>query len=214
MAEELTIGQLNEKFQELTSFVEKQSKLIGQTGKQLIEFQINDVKNKMAKSDGQLAAAPVDTSDFVTNEDIIQLVGELQSQLDFLEERSIRRTFNVQLTADSDVIAPITNKDGELPEELFPRTLKDLKNLDKFQIVQLSEFYELIVPSQQQEDLQKFLQSDQINTEDAEKLLQGNNDSAGLADRVNALTPEQLDEVFDELARYLGVKFRKVKGSW
>lgn len=212
MSQELTLGQLNEKFQELTAFVEKQSKLIGQTGKQLIEFQINDVKNKMSKSDGQ--GPPVDTSDFVTNEDIIQLVGELQSQLDFLEERSIRRTFNVQLTSDDDMIAPITNKDGELPEDLFPKTLKDLKNLDRFQIVQLSEFYELIIPSQQQEDLEKFLQSEQISSQDAEKLLHGKTDVGGLEDRVKALSPKQLDEVFDELARYIGVKYRKVKGSW
>lgn len=214
MSQDLTIGELNEKFQELTAFVEKQSKLIGQTGKQLIEFQINDVKNKMSKSDGQSQGPPVDTSDFVTNEDIIQLVGELQSQLDFLEERSIRRTFNVQLVNDGDILAPITNKDGELPEDLFPETLKAFKNLDKFQLVQLSEFYELIIPSQQQEDLEKFLQSEQISSQDAEKLLHGKTDTGSLEDRVKALSPEQLDEVFDELARYIGVKYRKGKGSW
>lgn len=232
--DQLSLPQLNDKIKELTALVHRQSKLIGQTGQQLIEIQVNDVKKQMGKAGsissqlGQkhLQHQPqqqlnIDTSDFVTNEDIIQLVGELQGQLDNVEERSIRRTFNAQLNESTKdrIIAPISNKDGDYaPDDLFPTTISRLLSLDKFEIIQLSEFYELVIPLSQQQELQNFLASENVDSKEAEKLFVGGggdvNDKSDLESRVNSYTQKQLDDLFDELSRYIGVNVRKNKNAW
>lgn len=65
---------------ELTALVNKQNEVIAKTGKQVLELQMKDVRTKMANID--MKPVKVETEDFATNEDIVQLVGELQIQLD------------------------------------------------------------------------------------------------------------------------------------
>lgn len=217
---ELTLQQLNDKVSELSIIVEKQSKIIGSTGQQLLDLQIKNVKSGMNDIDLKSTSQPaIDTSDFITNEDIIQLVGELQGQLDFLEERGIRRNFNSRLseTTPSKIIAPISNKDGEFPnEEIWPTRVEDLLKIDKFDLVLLCEFYELVIPVSQQEDLKDFLKNDDIDPNQVEKLLASasNVGEQGLKERVDSYDDGQIDDLFDQLTRYLGIPIRRNKYTW
>lgn len=203
-------AQLAARLDELTAFVEKQSKIIARTGQQLIELQVRDVKTKFHSLDN---APQIDTSDFITNEDVIQLVAELQGQLDSLEERTIRRNINALVGSDG-VLAPLSNKDGEYTE-LFPATVAELKALNKFEVVQLAEFFELVAVEDDNKELQSFLASE--NADESQKHL----DSAtaapraeNLEDRVAAFSEEQLDAVFDLVARYIGARARRGKNAW
>lgn len=208
------IEKLTAKVDSLSLIVEKQSKLLAQTGQKLIEIQIQDVKTKINNHE---PAKNLDLDDYVTNDDIVQLVGELQGQLDALEDRSIKRTFNAQLDAahpETALIAPLTNRDGELaPESIkYPQTLEEFINLDKASIVNLSIFYELIVQDQEQENIQQLLDGKDENViQDSIKVLEGpqflSNAGANYSD-------QEVDEIYDELARYLGIKYRKNEKNW
>lgn len=219
--EDLTLEQLHDQVQSLSKVVEMQSQLIAKTGKQLMDIQVKDVKSKMnadtEKSSSK--AVNVDMDDYATNEDIIQLVGELQGQLDMLEDRNIRRTINSHLSSDdkSGLIAPIANKDGdEPPEDVFPVNIGELLNLSKYEIVQLCEFYELVIPMDQQEHLKDFLENnnDMVDMEGAKRLLEVGADNATLKERVDAYSEKQIDELFDLLTRFIGVRARRGKTAW
>lgn len=195
---------------ELTAFVEKQSKIIASTGQRLIELLVKDVKDKFHSTD---RTPQIDTSDFITNEDVIQLVGELQGQLDSLEERTIRRNINSLLEGDG-VLAPLSNKDGEYTD-LFPATVAELKALNKFEVVQLAEFFELVAVEDDNKELQSFLASE--NADESQKHLESATaapPAQNLEDRVAAYSEEQIDAVFDLVARYIGARARRGKGAW
>ncbi|CUM47869.1 uncharacterized protein AC631_04424 [Debaryomyces fabryi] len=218
---DLTLEQLHDQVQSLSKVVEMQSQLIAKTGKQLMDIQVKDVKSKMnadtEKSSSK--AANVDMDDYATNEDIIQLVGELQGQLDMLEDRNIRRTINSHLSSkDKDgLIAPIANKDGDDPQEdVFPATIGDLLSLSKYDIVQLCEFYELVIPMDQQEHLKEFLENnnEMVDMEGAKRLLEVGADNATLKERVEAYSDKQIDELFDILTRFIGVRARRSESAW
>lgn len=217
----VTLEQLHDQVQSLSKVVEMQSQLIAKTGKQLMDIQVTNVKSKMNADTEQsnAKASNVDMDDYATNEDIIQLVGELQGQLDLLEERNIRRTINSHLspTAKDGVIAPIANKDGdEPPQDIFPATVGDFLALEKYDIVQLCEFYELVIPIDQQEHLKEFLESnsEMVDIEGAKKLLEVGADNATLKERVDVYSEKQIDDLFDSLARFIGVRVRKNKSVW
>lgn len=223
MADEkdLTLEQLHDQVQSLSKVVEMQSQLIAKTGKQLMDIQVKDVKSKMnadtEKSSSK--AANVDMDDYATNEDIIQLVGELQGQLDMLEDRNIRRTINSHLGSDDKggLIAPIANKDGdEPPEDVFPANIGEHLKLSKYEIVQLCEFYELVIPMDQQEHLKDFLENnnEMVDMEGAKRLLEVGADNATLKERVDAYSEKQIDELFDLLTRFIGVRARRGKSAW
>lgn len=57
--------------------------------------------------------------DYVTGDDIVELVTELQGQLDLIENRSIRRQANGFAINDDDAIAPLASTDGSIPNESF-----------------------------------------------------------------------------------------------
>ena len=218
---DLTLEQLHDKVQSLSKVVEMQSQLIAKTGKQLMDIQVKDVKSKMnadtEKSSSK--AANVDMDDYATNEDIIQLVGELQGQLDMLEDRNIRRTINSHLSSDdkSGLIAPIANKDGDEPaEDVFPVNIGGLLKLSKYEIVQLCEFYELVIPMDQQEHLRDFLESnnEMVDMEGAKRLLEVGADNATLKERVDAYSEKQIDELFNLLTRFIGVRTRRGESAW
>ena len=218
---DLTLDQLHDQVQSLSKVVEMQSQLIAKTGKQLMDIQVKDVKSKMnadtEKSSSK--AANVDMDDYATNEDIIQLVGELQGQLDMLEDRNIRRTINSHLSKEdkSGLIAPIANKDGDEPsDEIFPKNIGELLELSKYDIVQLCEFYELVIPTDQQEYLKGFLEenNETVDVEGAKRLLEVGADNATLKERVDAYSEKQIDELFDLFTRFIGVRVRRGESAW
>lgn len=196
---------------ELTELVQKQSKVLAQTGKQVMEMQLKDVKSKMSQMDTK--PQKIDTEDFVTNEDIVQLVGELQGQLDYLEDRTIKRAFNSHLTENSsraDKVAPLCNRDGDPAPEYYPATLGDVLALDSEQLLRLCEFYELILENEPDPELQNILKADSLTEEGARRLFASN--EASVQQRLELLTKEDADELFDEFARYIGVRVRRGTG--
>lgn len=218
---DLTLEQLHDQVQSLSKVVEMQSQLIAKTGKQLMDIQVKDVKSKMnadtEKSSSKVAN--VDMDDYATNEDIIQLVGELQGQLDMLEDRNIRRTINSHLGIDDEdgLIIPIPNKDGdEPPYDFCPANIDELVKLNKYEIVQLCEFYELVIPMDQQEHLKNFLQNnnEMVDIEGAKRLLEVGADNATLKERVDAYSEKQIDELFDLLTRFIGVRVIRGNYAW
>ncbi|RLV90718.1 Uncharacterized protein MRP8 [Spathaspora sp. JA1] len=144
---ELTIKQLNEKVSDLALLIERQSKLIAETGEQLLQLQVKDVKTRMSALDAQ-PQQNIDLTDYINNDDIVQLVTELQTQLDNLEDRTIRRCHNSSIIESKELLAPLTNRDGDLPDFELPNTLQEFQNLEKIDIIRLAVFYEIIVPDQ------------------------------------------------------------------
>lgn len=202
---------LEQQVKDLTQLVQKQSKLTAQTGKQLMELQVKDVKSKMAQIDNK--QPKFDPEDFASNEDIAQLVFEILNQLEFLEDRSIKRVYNSHLLKDSlagEKIAPLCNKDGEPAPANFPETLGDLEKLPPLDLIKLCEFYDLFVDHLSTED-EKLLNSENLSPEDAMKLA---NAAGGMPaeDRLATTTADDLKEIFDEFARYIGVRIRRGTG--
>lgn len=187
----MDVKQLEQKVNELSSIVEKQSILISKTGQQLVEIQVKSVKDKMSNLD----VKQPDLSDYVTNEDIVQLVGELQTQLDYLEDRSINRLVNSKLKTDDQEIAPISNKDGDL-SDLLPKTVGDFKKLAHEDIIKLGEFYELVLPNE--DNLNKLLEDNNLKSleEAYGKLDQSSNLS---------MAPEEVELLKKDLQKYLGL---------
>lgn len=201
---------LEAKVRELSELVHKQSEVLAQTGKQLLELQVKDIKSKMAAMEPQ---QKIDTDDFATDEDIVRLVCELQGQLDFLEDRMSKRVFNSHASeASSAKLAPVSNRDGEAPP-MFPATLGELQKLPPLAIMQLCEFYELIDDYEPAEELEAIMKAETLSAEDAEKLFaQQPKLLMSLEEKVAQLTKEDEAELFDELARYIGVRVRKGTG--
>lgn len=190
----MSVEELSKRVDALSSFVEKQAKMIGKTGEQLVSMQVQNVKELMAGG----SKPQVDMDDYITNDDIVQLVGELQSQLDGLEERTTRRMFNCQLSVEDDGghIAPISNKDGEFPGEGFPDTVGQFKKLGKQIVIELCRFYEII-----RQELPENFQPDQVESEE------------DFWKRMEKLTDDDIDGYIDELAKYLGLRVRR-KAGW
>lgn len=194
---------------ELTALVNKQSQMIAQTGKQVLELQMKDIKTKMATMDAK--PDKIDTEDFVTNEDIVQLVGELQGQLDHMEDRNIKRICNSAITASSEPttpIAPLSTRDGEPAPPLFPQTVNALVNLLPVHLLELCDYYELIEPSEP-EDLSGLLKEEQLLLEEAQQLFAPQKQDILAEERVQQFTQNDLHEIFDEFARFIGVRIRR-----
>lgn len=198
------------KVAELTALVNKQSQALAQTGKQVLELQMKDIKTKMATTDSK--PDKIDTEDFVTNEDIVQLVGELQGQLDHMEDRNIKRVCNSAVTADSEpstALAPLSTRDGEPAPPFFPATVGDLLRLQPVELVQLCDYYELIEPNEPSEDLSELLKGESLLLQDAQKLFAPQKQDILAHERVQHLSAEEVHELFDEFARFIGVRIRR-----
>ncbi|EEQ38369.1 hypothetical protein EJF18_30783 [Clavispora lusitaniae] len=195
---------------ELTALVNKQNEVIAKTGKQVLELQMKDVRTKMANID--MKPVKVETEDFATNEDIVQLVGELQIQLDHMEDRNIKRVFNSNLTSSSDpdaLIAPLSTRDGEPAPENFPATVGELLKLQAADILQLCEYYDLLPPEEPSEELAELLKNDDLSAADAQKLFAPDRQEQSLEERVKALSSTATDNMFDDFARFIGVRIRR-----
>lgn len=185
----MSLEELNAKVASLTALVEKQSKVIALTGQKLMELQVQDVREKIRTHDPK----PQENLDYITNEDIVQLVSELQGQLDEYEARSIKRLYNSKIIDDSGELAPISNKDGDFPPE-FPKTLGEFKDISVKRLVELALFYEILVP----EELTKAAQ---------EQILGGQEvtDFTVTDELVESFKGQNGDELFKELAQWLGL---------
>ncbi|EER32263.1 conserved hypothetical protein [Candida tropicalis MYA-3404] len=201
-----TSEDVNQRISALEALVEKQSKLIAQTGQRLMEMQIKNLKGQLDSST-TTNQPPVDMSDYITNEDIVQLVTELQTQLDSLEDRTMRRVYNSTLQYDEETLAPIMNRDGELPEFAVPKTLQEFKDLSKKELIRLGVFYEIIVPNEQ--EVEQALEQD--NAKDAILDISKNKD---IEEMSKSFDDDQVNEIYDELARYFGIKHKRNSDGW
>lgn len=198
------------KVAELTALVNKQSQALAQTGKQVLELQMKDIKTKMAAMDEK--PVRIDTEDLVTNEDIVQLVGELQIQLDHMEDRNIKRIYNSVITTDSEPttpIAPLSTRDGEPAPLFFPETVEKLLNLLPVELVQLCDYYELIEQNEPSDEVSELLKSEDLLLEEAQKLFAPQKQDILAQDRAQQISAEELHEIFDEFARFIGVRIRR-----
>ncbi|KAI3406659.2 MRP8 [Candida oxycetoniae] len=203
------MSSIEERVKDLEALIEKQSKIIATTGQKLIEIQINDVKSRMSSMDSNpKSTSQIDTEDYVTNEDVVQLVTELQSQLDFLEDRTIRRTYNTSVINDEEKIAPLSNKDGDFPTFPIPQTLGEFKSLAKRDTLRLGLFYEIILPNE--EEIKHTLEHGS-NSKNGIIDLATNKDISQLESQFDK---EQVSEIYDELARYFGIKHRRRSDGW
>jgi len=180
------------------SLIERQAKMLAETGQQLVSLQVGDVKKRMSELD---MVPKVDMDDYIKNEDIVELVGELQGQLDLLEERNIARVLNY----NNDTILPLSNKNGEFPVNLnFPGKLADFVNISDEDLAKLGLFYELIVSNDQVDDLNNFINNENPDVDVKQLLI--NQSGLDKASKPDVLTREQYDDLFDDLARFLGLK--------
>lgn len=209
----MSVEELGKRVDELTELVRKQSEVIAKTGKQMMEYQVKDVKSRMAALNTDQNQQKIDTDEFATNDDLVQLVTELQSQLDYLEDRNVKRVYNSHIAEDADAstrIAPLTSKDGEHPPDFYPKTIGEFKKIDAASLLQLCEFFELIVENNNPEDVAELLKLETLSKEEAEKLF--NPQPKSLEEKLKGLKKEDEVELFDELARFIGVRTRRGSG--
>ncbi|EDO18487.1 hypothetical protein Kpol_1032p84 [Vanderwaltozyma polyspora DSM 70294] len=209
------LEQLRKEVDKLSEVVKKQNLLISKTGQNLLELQITQQKADVAsfgEPKSNKKATHLTSSDYATNEDLVQLVAELQGQLDTIEDRSIRRIVNSHKSDPSDIVAPIPNADSEIlfaEDGLFPKTLKDFEDISDIKLFKVAKFYELVPPSsQEEEEFEKFLEGkvesfhiSDIPDEDIEK-------------QISHYKRDQLDDVFNDVARYLGLRSRRGTDVW
>ena len=231
-----TVEELQKQIEELASVVKKQSIMLSKTGHQLLSLQIKQTSKELGnvkiptvnkdgipsfrdstkntasseKKDSATevpSSADIDVNDFITNHDIVQLVGELQGQLTLLELKNIRRIANSRLSEDEDVIAPIPNQDGEEPAtEIFPKNIAEFKELADDTVLDLCQFYELLPPTAQDEAKMKAFMEGKIETP--------NLDPSEFTPCADDYSEEDLGLYYDELARFIGLKFRRRENVW
>lgn len=205
-----SIEDLQEQINDLKSQVVKQRAIIAKTAQQMLSMQVKDTKQHMDSIPDPLglggaggAAAAVDTADFATNEDLVQLVGELQGQLNLLEQKSVLRTVNSHQHRDSDVLLALPNLDGDMPaSEVFPHSVAEFVNLGDDVVVQLCKFYQLLPPTlEERARMQAFVEG---------KIASPNEPLNGdYEPPADDYPPETLAELFVELANFIGVSHIK-----
>ncbi|CEP62072.1 Mrp8p LALA0_S04e07118g [Lachancea lanzarotensis] len=220
MSDELS--KLKTQVEELQQLVKKQNLLISKTGQSVLELQVAKQKSDVEDFDSQYtgfnkkgksgSAVHDDTTNFATNEDLVQLVGELQGQLESIEERSIRRLVNSTKVDKKDYLAPLPNSDGETPkttEGFFPRSLGDFETVSDVDLFRLAKFYELLAPSlKEQEKFDDYLEGKLDNFH------VGDLPEADIKKELENFSPDQLIETFNDVARFLGVKSRRGTDIW
>ena len=212
---------LQKQVPELQDLVKKQSLIISKTGERVLELQLDKQKHDVTDFDSKFSksiskksgsATQFDATDFATNEDLVELVKELQGELNFIEERSIRRLVNSLKKDDDDVIAPLPNADGDIPaisDGVFPKSLKEFKDIPDLKLVRLAKFYERLPPTlKEQEDFENFLEGKveafHINETTDEEI----------SKELEKFSKDELDDAFNDVARYLGLSLRRGTEIW
>lgn len=206
------VGDLQKQIDDLKSEIVKQRNIIAKTAQQMLSLQVGETKKQMdaipdpISISGGNANSGIDTSDFATNEDLVQLVGELQGQLNLLEQKSVLRTVNSHQTKDEQIILPLPNLDGDMPiSEIFPHSIAEFRDIGDDLIVSLCKFYQLLPPTlEERAKMQAFIEG-KINSPN-DKLIEDFEPPA------DDYPPETIDELYVELANFLGVSHIK-RGS-
>lgn len=214
------ISKLRNQVLELQGLVKRQSTMLAKTGQSVIELQIAqqktdirslDLEKKPNKPAAAEASLSIDTSEFATNGDLEQLVEELQGQLDYLEERSIRRVANNNKRDPADAIGPLPNADGDLSIDLkipLPETVQEFSNIKDLDLCKVAEFYGVLpFPQSDLEAITEGLRNE-------EDVSIPTFTDATAADQLKKYTKEEMDVIFDTVARYLGLNNRRTKGTW
>lgn len=208
-----SVEELTKQVEELSLIVKKQQTLLQKTGQQVLSLQVDAQKKRVedfeptslsGKGKTTKRVSALESTDFATNEDLVQLVGELQGQLEILEERSIRRLINSQ-KKDTENLALVLNHDGEQPPlELFPSNIEEFTKIKDEELVQLARFYELLPPTaEERAQFEDFVEG---KTESPE--------NPDLKITAASYTKEDLVEAFDSIARFIGVKVRRGVDAW
>jgi hypothetical protein len=212
---EISLKSLQEEIEVLKLQLKKTTHLVAETGTQLLALQVEKNRGNLENLRVNTSASPKPVSQLIeedpelanalTSEDVVDLVAELQGQLDILDERSVRRTANAFCTEDSQPIAPLPGRDGELPEESenFPRTLQEFKELPPERLQYWLKWYEILPPDE--EEMKEILK--RVGTSIEEVGYQAENDK-------QELSPQELDAYFDDFARFMGLRTRKSANVW
>lgn len=203
-----TVEELTQKVEELSILAKKQSDLLAKTGEQVLSLQVQNQKTRVSEFGSfrkSKSSFPqhIDTSDFATNEDLVQLVGELEGQLEILEERSIRRLINSK-KKEGETLAPVLNHNGEEPDlSRYPKDIAAFEKIDDETLVNLARFYQLLPPTK--EERAKF-----------EELIEAGDPKLEISVDVKPsdFTEDILIDAFDDLARFLGLPSRRGADAW
>lgn len=194
---------LQAQIDDLKAQVAKQHNIVVKTAQQMLAMQVKETKAQMdaIPNPGAIATGGIDTTEFATNEDLVQLVGELQGQLNLLEQKSVLRTINAHQSADEDILIPLPNVDGIMPvKDVFPHSIAEFKTLAGETILHLAKFYHLLPPTlEERAKMQAFVDGK----------IENPNDAGDYEAPAEDYPPETIDEMFSELADFLGVSHIK-----
>lgn len=198
---------LQSQINDLKSQIVKQRDIIAKTAQQLLALQVKDTKKQMDAIPDPFSLSGksnnIDTSDFATNEDLVQLVGELQGQLNLLEQKSILRTVNSHQLKETDILLPLPNVDGDMPiSEIFPHSIAEFADLSDDVIIELCKFYQLLPPTlEERAKMQAFEEGKIASPNDPL--------NADYEPPADDYPPETVNILFSELAKFLGVSHIK-----
>lgn len=200
-----TVEELETQVRELRDLVQKQQGMLAKTGQQVLELGISRQKQNISELDSKnkdLRAAakldPEDKPDTLTQDDVVQLVGELQGQLDLLDERGMLRISNSQARAQQSIDA-VPNAVGDLPEQ-FPSTYEEFEKLEDSDILELAKFYELVAPGVTEVKAMLAEAEVPLHSAEAKEAIENAERSEK---EINVAT------CFNSLAKYLGLSARK-----
>ncbi|ODQ66521.1 hypothetical protein NADFUDRAFT_50438 [Nadsonia fulvescens var. elongata DSM 6958] len=218
-----TLESLQEELNVIKAQLTKANAVIADTGRHVLSLQVNGERQRLGQLDLN-SSAPVEsyaydsaTAASVTAEDVTELVTELQSQLDLQEERSIRRSANAFVIKDTDFIAPLPTTDSSIPtyEEGFPATLDDFNQLDHEGIVTWLKYYELLPPDEaEMARLRRLLDIEEDDEEEETVPVSESLSEETIDFEHGELSKAEQDTLFDNLARFLGLRIRRTTGVW
>ena len=202
---------LQKRIDALEAIVQKQNLLIGKTGKNMLEMQIEKTKSDLNRYPNS-SKGGLDSGDVATNEDLVQLVAELQGELNNIEERSIRRMANAGKVKPTDSIAPLLNADGDVPtvqDSWFPKTVQEFEKLTDMELFRLAKFYERVpLSGKEHEKYEQYLEGK------LETMKITDTKDEDLKDQIKNYSPDQIDDIFNDVARYLGLPTRRGVYEW
>ncbi|GMM56796.1 Mrp8 protein [Maudiozyma humilis] len=203
---------LKKRLDALEILVRKQNVLIGKTGQGMLAMQLDKQKSDLSHMPGSVADPAAGSAHAATDEDLVQLVAELQGELNNIEERSIRRMANAGKSSAKEAIAPMLNADGDVPlqtDEWFPKTVGDFESIPTNNLFRLAKFYERMpLSGKEQEKYEQYLDGK------IESMKVTDSTDEDIAAEMKNYSPDQIDDIFNDVARYLGLPARRGVHEW
>ena len=203
---------LKKRLDALEILVRKQNVLIGKTGQGMLAMQLDKQKSDLSHMPGSVTEPAAGSAHAATDEDLVQLVAELQGELNNIEERSIRRMANAGKSSAKEAIAPMLNADGDVPlqtDEWFPKTVGDFESISTTNLFRLAKFYERMpLSGKEQEKYEQYLDGK------IESMKVTDSTDEDIAAEMKNYSPDQIDDIFNDLARYLGLPARRGVHEW